>query len=409
MINFSLLLSEEYWVEKIELLASYMPLEAFVFLGSLLEEMIAPIPSPVVMTLAGITAFINSTHILQIIIVILLASVGKTLGSIFLYWLGDKFEDQLGGKLGAFFGLNHKTIESIGSRISGGAYDNFLVFITRAIPIIPSSIISVGLGVIKINLKTYIIYSFFGFIVRATFYFITGYFGVSSVKFLKNPVFITITLLILGILGIIFIFKLAIKSKKISEFELKFIKEIKGIDIKKIGKRLSFGFLDNVYEYDKNRVIKIPKKLGLIIRSDGKSIKNSMEFAKKYYSKYLLESEVLTDSKNNNHVIIQERLENYKHLSWDNSKTVYKKVIELLQLNKEVGKKEGKTIDLWGVAGVLSWFGVVIRNYAEFTNIAVVEGKKDKEIYIFDNHYTVKGKMGLFLNTFWLWLNKYLS
>jgi membrane protein DedA with SNARE-associated domain len=167
-------------VKILESYATRMPIELFVFFGSFIEEVIAPIPSPFVMTLAGSIAKAQDQTISYLVILSILGAIGKTLGALVLYIIADKTEDIIISKFGKFLGVSHKDIERIGKRLNKGWRDNIFLFMARALPIIPSAPVSVVCGIIKINMKTYISSTFLGTCVRNMLFLYVGYVGVSS-------------------------------------------------------------------------------------------------------------------------------------------------------------------------------------------------------------------------------------
>src|SRR3990172_1386506 len=91
------------------------PLEVFVLVGSFIEEVIAPIPSPFVMTSAGAIASTLIKGVLYLVALALLGAVGKVAGAWVLYVVSDKAEDFiLSSKVGKWIGFSHKEVESLG-------------------------------------------------------------------------------------------------------------------------------------------------------------------------------------------------------------------------------------------------------------------------------------------------------
>lgn len=166
----------------IEKLSEVIPVELFVLIGSLIEEIVAPIPSPFVMTLAGSLAKLQGQGWIYILWLSALGAVGKTAGAWVLYIVADKLEDLFAGKVGKLLGFSHKELEDIGKRLNGGWKDNVVLFVLRALPIMPSAPVSLACGVIKINMRTYISSTFFGTMVRNLLYLYLGYAGVSNYK-----------------------------------------------------------------------------------------------------------------------------------------------------------------------------------------------------------------------------------
>ncbi len=167
------------WLEN---LSQTINLQLFVVIGSFLEEIIAPIPSPFVMTTTAALAQAQNYVFLQLAVVILVASAAKTVSSFLIYLAADKLEDVVVGKFGKYIGVSHKLIEQIGGFLTGTWVDDFLMVLARALPFIPTSLVSVGAGVIKYSKKSFIITTFLGVIIRNSFYLWVGYVGITQLE-----------------------------------------------------------------------------------------------------------------------------------------------------------------------------------------------------------------------------------
>lgn len=172
----------DYMIELLENLAPNIPLELFVLIGTFVEEVMAPIPSPMVMALAGTIAEAKNMALWYLLPLSFLGAIGKTLGAWVLYILADKLEDLVIGKLGKYLGVSHREIEGIGKKFNGGWKDNVVLFIIRMLPIVPSAPVSLACGVIKINIKTYLSSTFAGTFFRNLMYLYLGYAGLESYK-----------------------------------------------------------------------------------------------------------------------------------------------------------------------------------------------------------------------------------
>ncbi|HEX7018065.1 MAG TPA: VTT domain-containing protein [Patescibacteria group bacterium] len=172
-----------HWLEN---LAQQIPLPWFAFIGSFIEELIAPIPSPLVMTTSGSIASSQSWTLLGLGAVAVIGAFGKMIASYFIYVVSDKGEDFVIKNFGRFIGVSHKEIESLGSYLNKGWRDDIVLFLLRAIPIVPTAPISVICGVIKLNLRTYLVSSFLGNIVRNCFYLYLGYVSLDAVHSLEE-------------------------------------------------------------------------------------------------------------------------------------------------------------------------------------------------------------------------------
>lgn len=194
--------------------ANMVPLEIFVFTGAFIEELIAPIPSPIVMTLAGTLAEAQQKPFVFLFLLALIGSIGKTIGSYLLYIISDKLEDVVVGKFGKFFGLTHAEIEKLGKYFNGGPRDDIIIFLARAIPIIPTAPVSIACGVIKVKLRTYLTSTFFGTLFRNMFYLYIGYAGfasyesvMSQFESVEKVVTVTLALILVGSIAIIWYVK----------------------------------------------------------------------------------------------------------------------------------------------------------------------------------------------------------
>ncbi|MFZ2664287.1 MAG: histidine phosphatase family protein [Patescibacteria group bacterium] len=192
----------------LELLAVKVPLELFTAIGSFLEEVIAPIPSPFVLTTAGSITKAQNNALTYILCIAVIASISKTLGAWFLYIITDKLEDVFIPKFGKFFGIEHENIEKIGKYFNGTKRDWLVLFALRSIPIMPSSPISITCGFIKLNKKNFIVSTFFGTIVRSLFFLYLGYTGLSASESIINGLDKSETIMqiiiVIGILALLF-------------------------------------------------------------------------------------------------------------------------------------------------------------------------------------------------------------
>lgn len=154
-----------------------LSLEVFVFVASIIEEVIAPIPSPTVMVVAGSVAQLQERALFFLIPLAIIGALGKVIGAIFVYFISDKAEDFVLRRFGNFFNVSHDDVEAFGKRLGNGKRDYVLLTVLRALPFIPSVLLSVGSGVLKIPLPLFIFSTFFGTIIRDGFYLYAGFVG----------------------------------------------------------------------------------------------------------------------------------------------------------------------------------------------------------------------------------------
>lgn len=158
-------------------LATTLPLELFVLFASFVEEIIAPIPSPTAMMVAGSVALIQERALSAILPLALFGAVGKTLGGIVVYTIAGKAEGFVMKKFGRFFGVTDEDVDSFRERVGEGARGYIVLTVLRALPFVPSSVVSVGSGLIKVPLAMFTVSTFLGTIVRDSFYLYAGYAG----------------------------------------------------------------------------------------------------------------------------------------------------------------------------------------------------------------------------------------
>jgi len=162
----------------LEELAQKIPVSIFAFIGSVIDEIIAIVPSPMVPLLAGSIAYEQGEAFMFLFVVALTGTVGKTLATLVTYWLSDKIEDVFtGSKLGKILGIEKSDIEKYGKMFNGTRRDEVIMVILRMLPFMPTLPVSVVAGVLKIPLTSFIVTTFIGTYLRFTFYLIVAYQG----------------------------------------------------------------------------------------------------------------------------------------------------------------------------------------------------------------------------------------
>jgi len=157
--------------------------ELFVFTGSIIEEIFPPLPSPLFIVIAKIAKSTQSYSLLYLFVISTIAALGKTVGALFLYVLGDKGEKFAISRFGKFFNISHTDVKNIGARLKKGIKDMIILLVFRVVPIIPTTPVSFVCGIIKIDFYTFLITSFLGFFVRIM---IILYIGLKTFISIKN-------------------------------------------------------------------------------------------------------------------------------------------------------------------------------------------------------------------------------
>lgn len=148
-----------------------LPLGAIgVFLASVIEEVIAPIPSALVMTMSGfllVTGPISLSSLSALIFKVAIpAALGVTIGSYAVYFLARSGGKVVIEKWGRYFGLYWTDVERLKSKMSGTKKDEWIIGTARVLPIFPSVVVSAFCGILEMNLAKYFVISFIGIFFR---------------------------------------------------------------------------------------------------------------------------------------------------------------------------------------------------------------------------------------------------
>ena len=139
------------FIDWFKILVVELPIGWFVFIGSFLDEVFPPIPSPLVMMIAAARLATESSSWHRYLWLVVVGTIGKTLASLFLYWVGNKGEVVVVQKYGRWLRVSHEQIERISTHINRSWKDDVLLFITRMLPILPTTVVSLACGVFKTN------------------------------------------------------------------------------------------------------------------------------------------------------------------------------------------------------------------------------------------------------------------
>lgn len=140
-------------------------------MASVLEEVVAPIPSALVMMASGfifISGPVNTLNIIKLVFLVALpAAIGVTLGSYVIYglsWWGGR---QVLDKWGKWIGLYWSDVEKLEERLKRTKKDEIGVVIARVIPIVPSVAVSAFCGFVRMPVFRYTLTTFVGMFIRS--------------------------------------------------------------------------------------------------------------------------------------------------------------------------------------------------------------------------------------------------
>ena len=138
-----------------------------VFLGCILEQIIVPIPASLIvlsstfLLLKGTSFSLLAVGTLLVKIVIP-ASLGITLGSFVYYILAYKLGTPFIERTSKYLGVSVNDVLDVEKKFKESRYDDIFMFLARCFPVIPSIAIILFCGLIKYDLKKYIIITFLG-------------------------------------------------------------------------------------------------------------------------------------------------------------------------------------------------------------------------------------------------------
>jgi membrane protein DedA with SNARE-associated domain len=149
-----------------------------VFIGVMIEQIIVPIPSPLIVMGAGAILILPGLSIpnafLQILwIIVLPGSIASTLGSYIGYMISFYGGKALVIRFQRFLDVDWDQIERLEKRFQGKR-EALSIFFSRAIPVFPISLVSIFAGLLRVPIKPFTLYTFLGSIFRC---FFLGFFG----------------------------------------------------------------------------------------------------------------------------------------------------------------------------------------------------------------------------------------
>ena len=150
-----------------------------VFIGVIIEQIIVPIPSPLIVMGAGAILISPDLSIpsafLQILwIIVLPGTIATTLGSYIGYLISYYGGKALVLRYQRFLGVDWKEIENLEKRFQGKK-EALSIFFSRAIPVFPISLVSIFAGLLHVPVRPFTFYTFLGSIFRCLFLGFVGW------------------------------------------------------------------------------------------------------------------------------------------------------------------------------------------------------------------------------------------
>ena len=150
-----------------------------VFIGVMIEQIIVPIPSPLIVMGAGAILILPDLSIpnafFQILwIIVLPGAIASTLGSYIGYMISYYGGKALVVRFQRFLDVDWEEIGHLEKRFQGKK-EAISIFLSRAIPVFPISLVSIFAGLLRIPIKPFTLYTFLGSIFRCLFLGFVGW------------------------------------------------------------------------------------------------------------------------------------------------------------------------------------------------------------------------------------------
>jgi membrane protein DedA with SNARE-associated domain len=137
-----------------------------------------------VMVIAGTLLYAQEKSIFEIILVVFIATVAKTLFAVGFYQLAALFEDRLPTSFLRWVGYDRDVVRDRVEHFSKGKRDDVVLLLLRLLPILPSLPVSLVCGFLKLDYKTYVWTSFVGFGIKNAGQLLIGYYGLEIIAWI---------------------------------------------------------------------------------------------------------------------------------------------------------------------------------------------------------------------------------
>jgi membrane protein DedA with SNARE-associated domain len=193
-----------------------------VFVGVIIESIIVPIPSPLIIMGAGailIEPNLSYTNVFLPILlkIVLPGAVASTIGSFFAFGLAYWGGKPLIERFRNFLGFDWDDVVRMEKVLLGRI--NLMIFLLRALPIVPLSLISGVAGVLRFPIRNFAVWTFLGSLPRCLILGYLGYLTRGTYEGLAKKMNSVESLLSAGIVAVVFalIFWLRWKMAKLTK------------------------------------------------------------------------------------------------------------------------------------------------------------------------------------------------
>lgn len=141
-----------------------------IFALTLIEGILTPIPSEIIIPFAGFLAA-QGTFILPLVIIV--GTIGSTLGSIGAYYIGFYLGRPFVLRYGKWFGIKDKHLGKAEDWF--GKYGDVTILVSHSLPG-TRSFISFPAGIVKMRLRNFVVFTFFGALIWTSVLAVAGFY-----------------------------------------------------------------------------------------------------------------------------------------------------------------------------------------------------------------------------------------
>ncbi len=151
-----------------------------VFGASVIEEVISIIPSALVQLAGGFFILgglsVSAVAIVKLLLVVALpAAVGVLAGSLVFYVIGYWGGELFLHRFGKYIGVRWSDVVALQEKLQASKWDDFVFFAGRALPLIPSTLLAIFGGLVRMPLVQYSLLTLGGVFIRATILGVLGW------------------------------------------------------------------------------------------------------------------------------------------------------------------------------------------------------------------------------------------
>lgn len=190
-----------------------------IFIAAFVEEIIAPIPSSLILLASGFFLLPRGHDLFSIlpdalVLIVLPATLGLTLGSFVVYGIAYFGGRPFIMRFGRWVGVSWEQVNTFREKFTKGSADELVIFMLRVVPVVPNVLISLGCGAIRYPVKSFFVTSVFGNAFRALLMALIGWSAGSAYASYANQISIAKQIVIGTVCVVIVFFVLRIFRKK---------------------------------------------------------------------------------------------------------------------------------------------------------------------------------------------------